>query len=187
MDTASEAETAASLHTASDAGQTVNSSTYVDPNSAYPHPQSLQSPVAIVPERNSGEDIATQYVTAKAGELRVMNAHGAKEMADYLDEHFEQVVEFVRMHRLYDNEVFKPSAETGSGRTMRTLVFNQGREWDEEHVKREWDGYSLTSSQDCSHNSEEWTRQDTGGFRMKPRTDAPVSYTHLTLPTILLV
>ena len=49
-----------------------------DPHRAYPHPQSLQSPVALVPEGNSGEDIAaTQYVTAKAGELRVMNAHGA--------------------------------------------------------------------------------------------------------------
>ena len=70
MDAASEAETAASLHTASDAAQTVNSSTYVDPNSAYPHPQSLRSPLGIAPERNSGEDIATQYVTAKAGELR---------------------------------------------------------------------------------------------------------------------
>ena len=70
MDAASEAETAASLHTASDAAPTVNSSTYVDPNSAYPHPQSLRSPLGIAPERNSGEDIATQYVTAKAGELR---------------------------------------------------------------------------------------------------------------------
>ena len=70
MDTASEAETAASLHTSSDAAQTANSSTYVDPNSVYPHPQSLRSPLGIAPERNSGEDIATQYVTAKAGELR---------------------------------------------------------------------------------------------------------------------
>ena len=122
MDAASEAETAASLHTASDAAQTVNSSTYVDPNSAYPHPQSLRSPLGIAPERNSGEDIATQYVTAKAGELRVMNAHGAKEMADYLEQHFEQVVEFVRLHRLYDNEVFRPSAETGTGRNQRILL-----------------------------------------------------------------
>ena len=70
MDGASEAETAASLHTSSDAAPTVNSSTYVDPNSSYPHPQSLRSPMGIAPERNSGEDIATQYVTAKAGELR---------------------------------------------------------------------------------------------------------------------
>ena len=122
MDGASEAETAASLHTSSDAAPTVNSATFTDPNSVYPHPQSLRSPLGIAPERNSGEDIATQYVTAKAGELRVMNAHGAKEMADYLEQHFEQVVEFVRMHRLYDNEVFRPSAETGTGRNQRILI-----------------------------------------------------------------
>ena len=121
MDGASEAETAASLHTSSDAAPTVNSANYTEPNSVYPHPQSLRSPMGIAPERNSGEDIATQYVTAKAGELRVMNAHGAKEMADYLEENFEQVVEFVRLHRLYDNTVFRPSAGTGSGRNQRIL------------------------------------------------------------------
>ena len=121
MDGASEAETAASLHTSSDAAPTVNSATYTEPNSVYPHPQSLRSPMGIAPERNSGEDIANQYVTAKAGELRVMNAHGAKEMADYLEENFEQVVEFVRLHRLYDNTVFRPSAGTGSGRNQRIL------------------------------------------------------------------
>ena len=70
MDAASEAETAASLHTASDAAPTVNSSTYVDPNSVYPHPQSLRSPMGIAPERNSEEDFAIQYVTAIASELR---------------------------------------------------------------------------------------------------------------------
>ena len=70
MDGASEAETAASLHTSSDAAPTVNSATFTDPNSSYPHPQSLRSPMGIAPERNSGEDIANQYVTAKAGELR---------------------------------------------------------------------------------------------------------------------
>ena len=70
MDDGSEAETAASLHTMSDAAQTVNSATYTDPNSMYPHPQSLPSPVGIASERNPGEDVAIQYVTAKAGELR---------------------------------------------------------------------------------------------------------------------
>ena len=70
MEDGSEAETAASLHTLSDAAQTVNSATYTDPNSVYPHPQSLRSPVGIAPERNSEEDVAIQYVTAKAGELR---------------------------------------------------------------------------------------------------------------------
>ena len=70
MDTASEAETAASLHTISDAAQTVDSATYTDPNSMYAHPQSLPSPVGIASERNSGEDVAIQYVTAKASELR---------------------------------------------------------------------------------------------------------------------
>ena len=73
MGGASEAETAASLHTSSDAAPTVNSATFTDPNSVYPHPQSLRSPLGIAPERNSGEDIATQYVTAKAGELRFSN------------------------------------------------------------------------------------------------------------------
>ena len=71
MEDGSEAETAASLHTLSDATQTVNSATYTDPNSVYPHPQSLRSPVGIAPERNSEEDVAIQYVTAKAGELRL--------------------------------------------------------------------------------------------------------------------
>ena len=132
MDGASEAETAASLHTSSDAAPTVNSATFTDPNSSYPHPQSLRSPMGIAPERNSGEDIANQYVTAKASELRVMNAHGAKEMADYLDENFEQVVEFVRMHRLYDNMIFKPSAGTGSGRNQRILFI--------EHIPKEGGG-----------------------------------------------
>ena len=71
MDAASEAETAASMHATSDAAQTVKSATYTDPNSAYPHPQSLQSPIGIAPERNPGEDIAIQYVTAKADERRI--------------------------------------------------------------------------------------------------------------------
>ena len=70
MDDGSEAETAASLHTMSDAAQTVNSATFTDPNSAYPHPQSLRSPIGIARERNPEEDVAIQYVTAKAGELR---------------------------------------------------------------------------------------------------------------------
>ena len=71
MDDGSEAETAASLHTMSDAAQTVNSAKYTDPNSVYPHPLSLPSPVGIASERNPGEDVAIQYVTAKAGELRI--------------------------------------------------------------------------------------------------------------------
>ena len=70
MDDGSEAETAASLHTMSDAAQTVNSATFTDPNSMYPHPQSLRSPIGIARERNPEEDVAIQYVTAKAGELR---------------------------------------------------------------------------------------------------------------------
>ena len=70
MDDGSEAETAASLHTMSDAAQTVNSATFTDPNSVYPHPQSLRSPIGIARERNPEEDVAIQYVTAKAGELR---------------------------------------------------------------------------------------------------------------------
>ena len=73
MDDGSEAETAASLHTMSDAAQTVNSATFTDPNSAYPHPQSLRSPIGIARERNPEEDVAIQYVTAKAGELRFDN------------------------------------------------------------------------------------------------------------------
>ena len=124
MDGASEAETAASLHTTSDAAPTVNSATFTDPNSVYPHPQSLRSPMGIAPERNSEEDFAIQYVTAKASELRVMSAHGARVMAEYIEENNELIVEFVRVHRLYDNEVFRPSPEAGSGRTTRTLVLD---------------------------------------------------------------
>ena len=70
MDDGSEAETAASLHTMSDAALTVNSASYTDPNSMYPHPQSLPSPIGIASERSPGEDVAIQYVTAKADELR---------------------------------------------------------------------------------------------------------------------
>ena len=70
MDEGSEAETAASLHTLSDAAQTANSATYNDPHSTYPHPLSLLSPQGIASERSPEEDVAIQYVTAKAGELR---------------------------------------------------------------------------------------------------------------------
>ena len=87
MDGASEAETAASLHTSSDAAPTVNSATFTDPNSVYPHPQSLRSPMGIAPERNSGEDIANQYVTAKASELRFCSIF--QNLPDYLAEIFE--------------------------------------------------------------------------------------------------
>ena len=71
MDTGSEAETAESLHATSDAAQTVNSATYNEPHSTYPHPLSLPSPVGIADkERHPEEDAAIRYVTAKAGELR---------------------------------------------------------------------------------------------------------------------
>ena len=59
---------------------------------------------------------------------------------------------------------------------LQDEIIAQYQDWenqirDENNVTREWDGDSFTSSRDCSHQSEEWNRRETGGFRMKPRTD----------------
>ena len=53
-------------------------------------------------------------------------------------------------------------------------IIAQYQDWenqirDERYVSKEWDGASLTSSRDMSHKSEEWHREETGGWRMKPR------------------
>ena len=71
MDTGSDAETAASLLATSDGAPTVTSATFNDPNSTYPHPLSLRSPIGIAQgEVHPEDDAAIRYVTALAGELR---------------------------------------------------------------------------------------------------------------------
>ena len=100
MDDGSEAETAASLQNLSDAAQTVNSATYTDPYSLYPHPQSLPSPVGIAPERSPGEDIAIQYVTAKAGELRFLKFFEFFQFFEFLK--FFEFFEFFKFFEFFE-------------------------------------------------------------------------------------
>ena len=53
-------------------------------------------------------------------------------------------------------------------------IIAQYQDWenqvrDERYAPAEWDGASMTSSRDMSHKSEEWIREETNGWRQKPR------------------